>query len=136
MIFIACNTILFFPLGDAIVCDAGVFTGEWGRNFWGAGVLFSRGTLLFAWGLTLLDKGQQKFDEFIKKLSSLNSVHDEKVLAGPGQIPGEVAAGSKMIFFAMLGNSGKLRKYKCFLPYLKPSAYCIKGFNYIFLLCN
>ncbi len=73
-------------------------------------------------GATLLDKGQQKFDEFIKKLSSLNSVHDEKVLAGPGQIPGEVAAGSKMIFFAMLGNSGKLRKYKCFLPYLKPSA--------------
>ncbi|KAL1274160.1 hypothetical protein QQF64_026974 [Cirrhinus molitorella] len=38
-------------------------------------------------GASLLDKGRQKFDEFIKKLSSLNSVHDEKVLAGPGQIP-------------------------------------------------
>uniref|UniRef100_A0A8C1QBG0 Dynein heavy chain 10, axonemal-like n=1 Tax=Cyprinus carpio TaxID=7962 RepID=A0A8C1QBG0_CYPCA len=38
-------------------------------------------------GASLLDKGRQKFDEFIKKLSSLNTVHDEKVLAGPGQIP-------------------------------------------------
>ncbi|XP_009299843.1 dynein axonemal heavy chain 10 [Danio rerio] len=38
-------------------------------------------------GASLLDKGRQKFDAFIKKLSSLNSVHDEKVLAGPGEIP-------------------------------------------------
>ncbi|XP_052412947.1 dynein axonemal heavy chain 10 [Carassius gibelio] len=38
-------------------------------------------------GACLLDKGRQKFDEFIKKLSSLSSVNDEKVLAGPGQIP-------------------------------------------------
>ncbi|XP_067295015.1 dynein axonemal heavy chain 10 isoform X2 [Pseudorasbora parva] len=38
-------------------------------------------------GATLLEKGRQKFDEFIKKLSSLSSIHDEKVLAGPGQIP-------------------------------------------------
>ncbi|KAI7812536.1 putative dynein heavy chain 10 [Triplophysa rosa] len=38
-------------------------------------------------GASLLDKGRQKFDDFIKKLSSLNSVHDEKVLAGPGEIP-------------------------------------------------
>lgn len=40
-------------------------------------------------GASLIDKGRQKFDDFIKKLSSLNSVHDEKVLAGPGEIPGE-----------------------------------------------
>ncbi|XP_051514176.1 dynein axonemal heavy chain 10 [Myxocyprinus asiaticus] len=38
-------------------------------------------------GACLLDKGRQKFDDFIKKLSSLNIVHDEKVLAGPGEIP-------------------------------------------------
>ncbi|XP_056602848.1 dynein axonemal heavy chain 10 isoform X1 [Triplophysa dalaica] len=38
-------------------------------------------------GASLLDEGRQKFDDFIKKLSSLNSVHDEKVLAGPGEIP-------------------------------------------------
>lgn len=47
-------------------------------------------------GASLLEKGRQKFDDFIKKMSSLNSVHDEKVLAGPGQIPGEVEAGSKI----------------------------------------
>jgi len=41
-------------------------------------------------GACLLENGRQKFDGFIKKLSSLNNVHDEKVLAGPGQIPGEV----------------------------------------------
>ncbi|XP_056113379.1 dynein axonemal heavy chain 10 [Rhinichthys klamathensis goyatoka] len=38
-------------------------------------------------GACLLENGRQKFDDFIKKLSSLNNVHDEKVLAGPGQIP-------------------------------------------------
>lgn len=47
-------------------------------------------------GASLLEKGRQKFDDFIKKMSSLNSVHDEKVLAGPGEIPGEVKAGSKI----------------------------------------
>lgn len=62
-------------------------------------------------GASLLDKGRQKFDEFIKKLSALNSVHDEKVLAGPGQIPGEAEAGFKIIFLAMLGNGSELKKY-------------------------
>ncbi|XP_044232976.1 dynein axonemal heavy chain 10 isoform X2 [Thunnus albacares] len=39
-------------------------------------------------GATLLDEGRIKFDEFIKKLSCLTTVHDEKSLAGPGEIPG------------------------------------------------
>lgn len=39
-------------------------------------------------GATLLDSGRIKFDEFIKRLSCLNTVHDEKALAGPGEIPG------------------------------------------------
>lgn len=47
-------------------------------------------------GACLLENGRQKFDDFIKKLSSLNNIHDEKVLAGPGQIPGEVEATSKI----------------------------------------
>ncbi|TRY94050.1 hypothetical protein DNTS_011956 [Danionella cerebrum] len=38
-------------------------------------------------GASLLEKGRQRFDEFIKSISSLNTVHDEKTLAGPGQIP-------------------------------------------------
>lgn len=41
-------------------------------------------------GATLLDSGKIKFDEFIKKLSCLNTVHDEKALAGPGEIPGKI----------------------------------------------
>lgn len=40
-------------------------------------------------GATLLDNARGKFDDFIKKLSSLTTVHDEKALAGPGEIPGE-----------------------------------------------
>ncbi|XP_071339029.1 dynein axonemal heavy chain 10 [Trachinotus anak] len=39
-------------------------------------------------GATLLESGRIKFDEFIKRLSCLTVVHDEKALAGPGQIPG------------------------------------------------
>ncbi|XP_019908369.3 dynein heavy chain 10, axonemal [Esox lucius] len=38
-------------------------------------------------GASLLDKGRAKFDDFIKKLSGLTTVHDEKTLAGPGEIP-------------------------------------------------
>lgn len=40
-------------------------------------------------GATLLESGRVKFDEFIKRLSCLNAVHDEKALAGPGEIPGK-----------------------------------------------
>ncbi|KAM4616801.1 dynein axonemal heavy chain 10 [Polymixia lowei] len=39
-------------------------------------------------GATLLDSGRTKFDDFIKKLSCLTTVHDEKAMAGPGEIPG------------------------------------------------
>lgn len=39
-------------------------------------------------GATLLESGRAKFDEFIKRLSCLTTVHDEKELAGPGEIPG------------------------------------------------
>ncbi|KAL0979348.1 hypothetical protein UPYG_G00183960 [Umbra pygmaea] len=38
-------------------------------------------------GACLLDKGRAKFDDFIKKLSCLSTVHDDKTLAGPGKIP-------------------------------------------------
>lgn len=39
-------------------------------------------------GASLLDSGRKKFDDFVKKLSGLTSVHDEKALAGPGELPG------------------------------------------------
>uniref|UniRef100_A0A4W5NCU9 Dynein axonemal heavy chain 10 n=1 Tax=Hucho hucho TaxID=62062 RepID=A0A4W5NCU9_9TELE len=39
-------------------------------------------------GACLLDNGRAKFDDFVKKLSSLTTGHDEKALAGPGEIPG------------------------------------------------
>ncbi|XP_056232067.1 dynein axonemal heavy chain 10 [Seriola aureovittata] len=39
-------------------------------------------------GATLLESARIKFDEFIKRLSCLTVVHDEKALAGPGEIPG------------------------------------------------
>ncbi|CAJ1068269.1 LOW QUALITY PROTEIN: dynein heavy chain 10%2C axonemal [Xyrichtys novacula] len=39
-------------------------------------------------GATLLEPSRLKFDEFIKKLSRLTTVHDETSLAGPGEIPG------------------------------------------------
>lgn len=40
-------------------------------------------------GATLLDNDRIIFDEFIKRLSCLTTVHDEKGLAGPGEIPGK-----------------------------------------------
>lgn len=40
-------------------------------------------------GATLLESGRIKFDEFIKKLSGLTTVHDETELAGLGEIPGK-----------------------------------------------
>ncbi|KAM6964967.1 dynein axonemal heavy chain 10 [Aplochiton taeniatus] len=39
-------------------------------------------------GATLLDSGRARFDALVKKLSSLPAVHDEKAMAGPGEIPG------------------------------------------------
>lgn len=40
-------------------------------------------------GATLLESGRIQFDEFIKRLSCLTAGHDEKALAGPGEIPGK-----------------------------------------------
>ncbi|XP_076854099.1 dynein axonemal heavy chain 10 [Brachyhypopomus gauderio] len=39
-------------------------------------------------GATLLDSGRKTFDDLVKKLSSLTTVHDEKTPAGPGELPG------------------------------------------------
>ncbi|XP_053509735.1 dynein axonemal heavy chain 10 isoform X2 [Ictalurus furcatus] len=39
-------------------------------------------------GASLLDSGRKKFDDFVKRLSGLTSVHDERTLAGPGELPG------------------------------------------------
>ncbi|XP_067084612.1 dynein axonemal heavy chain 10 [Osmerus mordax] len=39
-------------------------------------------------GACVVDSGRNKFDSFVKKLSGLPSVQDEKSLAGPGEIPG------------------------------------------------
>ncbi|CAL8343019.1 unnamed protein product [Lota lota] len=39
-------------------------------------------------GASLLDDGRRKFDDFIKKVSCLSPVLDEKTMAGPGEIPG------------------------------------------------
>lgn len=40
-------------------------------------------------GATLLETDRSKFDEFIKRLSGLTTVQDEKKLAGPGEVPGK-----------------------------------------------
>ncbi|XP_061623123.1 dynein axonemal heavy chain 10-like [Phyllopteryx taeniolatus] len=44
--------------------------------------------LFLSLGATLLDNGRDKFDDFIKRLSGLIIVSDDKTLAGPGEIPG------------------------------------------------
>lgn len=41
-------------------------------------------------GATLLENDRVKFDEFIKGLSCLTTVHEAKELAGPGEIPGKM----------------------------------------------
>lgn len=41
-------------------------------------------------GATLLDSGRIKFDEYIKKLSNMTVVQDAAMLAGTGEIPGEI----------------------------------------------
>lgn len=45
-------------------------------------------------GATLLESDRARFDEFIKKLSGLTIIHDEKELAGPGEIPGKILANN------------------------------------------
>lgn len=74
-------------------------------------------------GATLLESDRAKFDEFIKRLSGLTTVFDEKELAGPGEIPGTITSANNngvihkslfcfvyhsLILFLSTGNSGKL----------------------------
>lgn len=40
-------------------------------------------------GATLLENDRVKFDEFIKGISCLTTIYEEKELAGPGEIPGK-----------------------------------------------
>lgn len=40
-------------------------------------------------GATLVESSRVRFDEFIKRHCCLTIVHDEKTLAGPGEIPGK-----------------------------------------------
>lgn len=46
-------------------------------------------------GATLLESDRAKFDEFMKRLSGLTTVLDEKELAGPGEIPGKITSANK-----------------------------------------
>uniref|UniRef100_K7FM63 Dynein axonemal heavy chain 10 n=1 Tax=Pelodiscus sinensis TaxID=13735 RepID=K7FM63_PELSI len=41
-------------------------------------------------GATLLDAGRIKFDECIKRISSMSTVQDENVMAKPGELPGQL----------------------------------------------
>ncbi|NWX90356.1 DYH10 protein, partial [Nothoprocta pentlandii] len=41
-------------------------------------------------GAALLDTGRIKFDETVKRLSSMSTVHDDNVLAKPGELPGQL----------------------------------------------
>lgn len=44
--------------------------------------------LYFSLGASLLDNGRLKFDECVKRLSSLSTVDTEGVWAKPGELPG------------------------------------------------
>ncbi|XP_030074215.1 dynein axonemal heavy chain 10 [Microcaecilia unicolor] len=41
-------------------------------------------------GGALLEAGRIKFDEYVKRLSSMSLIQDEKTLAGPGTLPGQL----------------------------------------------
>ncbi|MEE6504167.1 hypothetical protein FKM82_005082, partial [Ascaphus truei] len=41
-------------------------------------------------GGTLLEAGRVRFDEYIKRLASMSTASDEQVLAGPGELPGQL----------------------------------------------
>ncbi|XP_077600352.1 dynein axonemal heavy chain 10-like [Stigmatopora nigra] len=41
-------------------------------------------------GATLVDDGREKFDDLVKRLSELRTACDEKKMAGPGEIPGQL----------------------------------------------
>lgn len=46
-------------------------------------------------GATLLESDRARFDDFIKSLSGLTTVHNKAELAGPGEIPGKNEYSSK-----------------------------------------
>ncbi|XP_014373608.2 dynein heavy chain 10, axonemal, partial [Alligator sinensis] len=41
-------------------------------------------------GASLLDAGRIKFDESVKRISSMSTVHEENILAKPGELPGQL----------------------------------------------
>jgi len=41
-------------------------------------------------GAALLDAGRIKFDENVKRISCMSTVHDDNVLAKPGELPGRI----------------------------------------------
>lgn len=41
-------------------------------------------------GATLLDAGRIKFDENVKRISCMSTVHDDNILAKPGELPGRI----------------------------------------------
>uniref|UniRef100_A0A8C6Y8I9 Dynein axonemal heavy chain 10 n=1 Tax=Naja naja TaxID=35670 RepID=A0A8C6Y8I9_NAJNA len=41
-------------------------------------------------GASLLEAGRGKFDDFIKRISSMSTVNDEMILAKPGELPGQL----------------------------------------------
>ncbi|XP_025020180.1 dynein heavy chain 10, axonemal, partial [Python bivittatus] len=46
--------------------------------------------LYFSLGACLLEAGRCKFDDFIKRISSMSTVNDEMTLAKPGELPGQL----------------------------------------------
>lgn len=50
-------------------------------------------------GASLLDSGRKKFDDLVKRLSGLTSVHDDRTLAGPGELPGNFGNRNKFVSF-------------------------------------
>lgn len=78
-------------------------------------------------GATLLEDDRVKFDEFIKGLSCLTTVYEEKELAEPGQIPGKgkicynAFLNSVLFYFiypALLLSSLNVFLYAGYLPTL------------------
>ncbi|KAM9259890.1 dynein axonemal heavy chain 10 [Cariama cristata] len=41
-------------------------------------------------GAALLDAGRMKFDENVKRISCMSTVHDDNILAKPGELPGQL----------------------------------------------
>lgn len=41
-------------------------------------------------GAALRDTGRIKFDEYVKHISCMSTVHDDNILAKPGELPGRI----------------------------------------------